>query len=112
MPRRLAEGAQRMPVRLHLARRARHGIAADPAIIEGQGIELGELVARRTFLGTRIGLHLVGEPDPAPEPRPEIAVEAGERSDHLLGIRAADVLERTKDPSGSYRFRARGFGLS
>jgi len=83
-----------MPVRRPLARRARDRITADTAIVERQRVELGKLLARRALTRAFVALRLVGEPEPAPELRPQVAIEAGERARHLLGVLAADILER------------------
>ena len=99
---RLAEQAQRMRIRLLLAGRAGHRVAADAAIVEGERVNLGELVAGRARARARVGLGLVVEPDPAPQPRPQIAVEARERAHHPLGILAADVLERIEPPGAAH----------
>src|SRR5262249_45398455 len=98
----LAEGAQRMPVRLLLARRAGDRVAADAAIVERQRIELGEFLAVGARLEALVALGLVGEPDLAPQLRPLVAVEAGQRIHHLLGILAADALERIDAPGAPH----------
>ena len=100
MRRRLAEQAQRVPVGLLLPRRVGDGIAADMAIFEREGVELGKLFAGCARVRPRVGLGLVGEPDLAPCGRPVVAVEAGERIDDLLGVIAPDALERV-DMSGA-----------
>ena len=92
--RRLAEQTQRMLIGLLLARRAGDGVATDMAIFEGEGVELGKLLAGGPCLGARVGLRLVSQTDLAPRRRPVVAIEAEERIDHLLGIVAADTLER------------------
>src|SRR6188474_1892443 len=92
-----------MPVGLLLARRARHRIAADAAIIERQGIELGELVPAGAHARPRIALGLVSETELAPQLRPQVAVETGQRVDHLLGVLAADVLERAQPPGAAHQ---------
>src|SRR5262249_12529547 len=90
----LAKEAQRMPIGFHLAGRARHGIAADVAILERQRVELGKLAARRALARARIGLALVIEPNLAPQRRPVVAIEALELVDDALRVLAADALER------------------
>ncbi len=102
--RRLAEQTQRMPVGFELAGRIRRRIAADPAGVEGVHVELGKLGTRCARLGTGIGLLLIAEADLAPPPRPLILVEARQRIHHLLGILAADILERIEPPGAAQEF--------
>src|SRR4051794_25094651 len=100
MLRRFAEQAQRVPIGLLLARRAGDGITSDMAILERKRVEFRKLLSGCAGFGARIGLPLVGETDLAPRRSPVIAIEAGERIDHLLGILAANALERI-DPAGA-----------
>jgi hypothetical protein len=103
--RRFAEDAQRVPVGFKLARRARHRVATDAAIVEGERVELGELVGAGTGGRARVGRSLVAEPDLRPQPRPQVAVEARQRRAHLLGVGAADVLERIEAAGAAQHLR-------
>ena len=102
---RLAKQAQRMPIGLFLARRAGDGVTADMAIFERKRVEIGELFCGCACFGARVGLRLVIQTDLAPRRRPVIAIEAGERVDHLLGIVAADALERIDVPGPAHHLR-------
>ena len=103
--RRLAEHAQRLPVGVELVRRARHRIARDHAVAERQHVGLGELLVAGALLGERVRLGLVVEADPAPRLAPCIGVEAVERRQHLLGVVAANALERIDAAGAAHHLR-------
>jgi hypothetical protein len=65
----LAEQTQRMAIGVHLAGRARDRIARDAAVIEGEHIKLGKLVAGSARLRARVGLGFVVKSDLAPQRR-------------------------------------------
>ena len=100
--RRLAEHAQRVLVRLPLARRIRRRIAADAAGVEGVHVKLGKLRTGRAGLGARVALLLVAEADLRPLLCPMILVEVLQRIHHPLGILAADILERIEPPGAAH----------
>src|SRR5262245_3345676 len=75
----LAEIAHRMPVGLDLTGRAGDRIAADAAIFERHGVDLGEFLAGCALLRALVAPRLVRKPDLTPGLRPLIAVEARER---------------------------------
>ena len=102
MLRRFAEQAQRVPIGLPLARRAGDGVAGDMAILERKRVELRKLLSGCAGFGARVRLPLVGETDLAPRRGPVIAIEAGEPIDHLLGIVAANALERIDPPGAAH----------
>ena len=99
----LAKNAQGVLVGFLLIDGARHGIAGDPAILERERIERCQLARVGVLAGTRVGICLVGEADPAPQLRPLIRIQACKRSNDLRGILPANPLERG-DMAGTTSF--------